>query len=171
MFKRLFNKEEKATKVWWDLWLGWCSTSGSVVKNPPASIEDLRDVRSIPGSGRCPGRGHGKPFQYSCLENPLDRGAKLAKSWTRLTDSTRTHTCVRAHIHTHTHTHTHGWDKEVRIRHEKTCAIYYMSWSFPSLENFFPNFKILLFFLICACVFVNVHVCVSQEQYFMLCLI
>ena len=80
-------------------------------------------------------------------------------------------TRVCAHTYTHTRTHTHGWDKEVRIRHEKTCAIYYMSWSFPSLENFFPNFKILLFFLICACVFVNVHVCVSQEQYFMLCLI
>ena len=40
---------------------------------------------------------------------------------------THSHVCARAHTHTHTHTHTHGWDKEVRIRHEKTCAIYYMS--------------------------------------------
>ena len=41
-----------------------------VVKNLPASAGDLRDVSSIPGSGRSPGAGHGNPFQYSCLENP-----------------------------------------------------------------------------------------------------
>ena len=33
------------------------------------------DVGSIPGSGRCPGEGNGNPLQYSCLENPMDRGA------------------------------------------------------------------------------------------------
>ena len=33
------------------------------------------DVGSIPGSGRFPGEGNGNPFQYSCLENPMDRGA------------------------------------------------------------------------------------------------
>ena len=49
---------------------------------------------SIPGSGRSPGGGHGNPFQYSCLENPHDRGdwratvQGVAKSWTRLSDST-----------------------------------------------------------------------------------
>ena len=41
-----------------------------MVKNPPASI---RDVGSIPGSGRSPGGGNGNPLQYSCLENPMDR--------------------------------------------------------------------------------------------------
>ena len=61
-----------------------------VVKNPPANAEDLRDVGSIPGSGRSPGGVHGKPLQYSCLENPMDRRAwqatvhRLAKSWTLL---------------------------------------------------------------------------------------
>ena len=45
---------------------------------------------SIPGSGRCPGGGHGNPLQYSCLENAMDRGAcwatvhRVAKSQTRL---------------------------------------------------------------------------------------
>ena len=79
---------------------------------------------------------------------------------------------AHTHMRAHTHTHTHGWDKEVRIRHEKTCAIYYKCPEVsPVWRVFFPTFKILLFFLICACVFVNVHVCVSQEQYFMLCLI
>ena len=40
-----------------------------VVKNPPANARDVRDIGSIPGLGRCPGEGHGNPFQYSCLEN------------------------------------------------------------------------------------------------------
>ena len=46
-----------------------------VVKNLPTNIGDVRDSDSIPGSGRSPGRGHGNPLQYSCLENPMDRGA------------------------------------------------------------------------------------------------
>ena len=40
-----------------------------VVKNPPVNAGDVRDVGSIPGSGRVPGGGHGNPLQYSCLEN------------------------------------------------------------------------------------------------------
>ena len=43
-----------------------------VVKNLPANAEDIRDVGLIPGSGRFPGGGHGNPFQYSCLEIPMD---------------------------------------------------------------------------------------------------
>ena len=46
-----------------------------VVKNPAANTGDTRDVGSIPGSGRFPGVGNGKPLQYSCLGNPVDRGA------------------------------------------------------------------------------------------------
>ena len=45
-----------------------------VVKNLTANAEDLRDAGSIPQSGRYPGGGHGNPFQYSCLGNPMDRG-------------------------------------------------------------------------------------------------
>ena len=45
------------------------------VKNPPANTEDIRDAGSIPGPGRCPGEGNGHPLQYSCLANPMDRGA------------------------------------------------------------------------------------------------
>ena len=47
----------------------------TVVKNPPANAGDARDTGSIPGSGRSPGVGNGTPLQYSCLENPMDRGA------------------------------------------------------------------------------------------------
>ena len=46
-----------------------------VVKNPPASLGDLRDVGSVLGSGRSPGEGYGNPLQYCCLENPMGRGA------------------------------------------------------------------------------------------------
>ena len=46
-----------------------------VVKNPSANAGDARDVSLIPGSGRSPGGGHDNPLQYSCLENPMDRGA------------------------------------------------------------------------------------------------
>ena len=61
-----------------------------VVKNPPANSGDTRDVGSIPGSGRSPGVGNGNSLQYSCLENPMHRGAwqamvqGVAKSWTLL---------------------------------------------------------------------------------------
>ena len=46
-----------------------------MVKNPPANAGDIRDMGSFPGSGRSPGEGNGSPLQYSCLENPMDRGA------------------------------------------------------------------------------------------------
>ena len=49
--------------------------SGSVVKNSPTNAGDIRDAGPIPGSGTSPGEGHGNPLQYSCLGNPMDRGA------------------------------------------------------------------------------------------------
>ena len=69
----------------------WTSLVVLVVKTPSVNVGDIRDVGSIPGPGRSPGEGHGNPLQYSCLENPLDRGAwratvhMVSKSWTRLT--------------------------------------------------------------------------------------
>ena len=48
---------------------------GSVVKNPPANERDAGDAGSIPGSGRSPGKGNDNPLQYSCLGNPMLRGA------------------------------------------------------------------------------------------------
>ena len=46
-----------------------------VVKNPPAHAGDAGEVGSIPEFGKFCGRGNGNPLQYSCLENPMDRGA------------------------------------------------------------------------------------------------
>ena len=48
------------------------------IKNLLANAGDIRDVGLIPGSGRSPGEGHGNLLQYSCLENPMDRGASWA---------------------------------------------------------------------------------------------
>ena len=47
----------------------------SVVKNPSANAGDIGDMGSVPGSGRSSGAGNGNPVQYSCLENPMARGA------------------------------------------------------------------------------------------------
>ena len=61
-----------------------------MVKSLPAKAGDIRDASSIPGSGRSPGEGHGNPLHYSCLENPMVKGAwraivhKVAKGQTRL---------------------------------------------------------------------------------------
>ena len=46
-----------------------------MVKNLPVNAGYTRDVGLIPGSGKSPGEGNGNPLQYSCLENPMDRGS------------------------------------------------------------------------------------------------
>ena len=69
-----------------------CFPGGSVVKNPPSNTEDIEDSGLVPGLGRCPRVGNGNPLQYSCLENPIDRGVwqatvlEAAKSQTGLSN-------------------------------------------------------------------------------------
>ena len=66
----------------------WASQMALVEKNLFAGAEDIRDAGLIAGSERSPGGGRGNPLQYSCLENPMDRGAwraivhKVTKSQT-----------------------------------------------------------------------------------------
>ena len=61
-------------------------------KRLPARAGDVREAGSVSGSGRSPGGGNGSPLKYSCLENPMDRGAgwstvlEVAQSQTRLSD-------------------------------------------------------------------------------------
>ena len=61
-----------------------------MVKTLLANADDIKDAGSIPELGRSPGEGNGNPLQYSCLGNPMDRGAwwatvhRVAKSWTQL---------------------------------------------------------------------------------------
>ena len=59
-----------------------CFSKGLLeVKNLPVSAGDARDMGLIPGSGRSPRIGNGNPLQYSCLENPMDRGAWYPVAW------------------------------------------------------------------------------------------
>ena len=70
--------------------MDWGFPSGAVVKNLRDYAGDARDAGSISGFGRSPGGGNGNPLQYSCLENPMDRGVwwttvhGIAKSQTLL---------------------------------------------------------------------------------------
>ena len=61
-----------------------------VVKDPPSNAGDARDAGSIPGSRRSLGEGNGSPLQYSCLENPMDRGAWRAT----VHGDTKSQTCL-----------------------------------------------------------------------------
>ena len=78
-----------------------------MVKNLPANAGDIRDVGLIPGLGRSPGGRHGNPLQYSCLENPMDRGAWWAAVH-RIAESDPTEACMHActYILTNIDTHT-----------------------------------------------------------------
>ena len=75
------------------------------------------ETDSLPGSGWSPAGGHGNPLQYSCLENPMDRGAwwatvhRVTKSQTRLKRLSM-HAC----IHPHTQTHSH-WIEQLTLNH------------------------------------------------------
>ena len=72
------------------MYIHWGFPGGSVGKNPPANAGDAGDASWILGLGRSPGEGNGIPLQYSCLENPTDRGAwqaivhRVTKSRTQL---------------------------------------------------------------------------------------
>ena len=72
-----------------------------MVKNLPANAGEIGEAGSVPGSGRSPGGGNGNPLQYSCLENPADRGAwraavpGITESRTQLTE------------------HTHAWGRSI----------------------------------------------------------
>ena len=97
---------------------------GSVVKNPPASAGDSGSITRL---GRSPGEGNGNPLQYSCLGNPMDRGAWQAtvrgatKSWAQLSDWAYTPKpvgqmltgtlCFRA-AHSQLRKQNQGWNRE-----------------------------------------------------------
>ena len=83
----------------WNIHIKFVLTFGAsqvvlVVKNMPGNATDIRDKSSIPGLGRSHGRGNGSPLQYSCLKNPMDRGAW----WTIVHSVTKSQTWQNIHI-------------------------------------------------------------------------
>ena len=106
----------------------------------------LRDADLIPGSGRSLGGGHGNLLQYSCLENPMGRGAwwatvhRVARSQTRLKQlHTHTHTHTRTHTRTHTHLTQHSNSLKERVQWARTkkwlspVSQFCMSWNITGL--------------------------------------
>ena len=85
----MVNFQEEEAHCDQGLCMNRASLLAQMVKNSPANA---RDPGSVPGLGRFPGEGKGYPLQYSCLENPMDRGAWWAtvhgvpKSWTQLSE-------------------------------------------------------------------------------------
>ena len=77
-----------------------------MVRTPTANA---RNEGLILVSGRSPGEGHGNPLQYSCLENPMDRGAWWATVHGVTESQTQLSVPAHAYTHTHTHTHTHSY--------------------------------------------------------------
>ena len=78
-----------------------------LIKNLPTIVGDAGDTGLIPGSGRSPGGGHGNPLLYSCLENPMDRGAW----WAMVHRVAKSRTCE----HTDTHLHNPGKSLFIKI--------------------------------------------------------
>ena len=94
----------------------WAFQVVLVVKNPPVSAGNIRNVGLIPGSGSSPRGGHGNWFQYSCLGNPMDRGTW----WATVMELQRVgHDWSDLHTQTHTHRglkpvlcdNLEGWDE------------------------------------------------------------
>ena len=90
--------------------LGKGFPGGSVVKYPPANAGDAGDSGLMPGSGRSPGEGNGNPLQYSCLGNPMNRGAW----WATVHGVTKSHT-------EHAHTWKCGGTCVVCVLGEESC--------------------------------------------------
>ena len=132
----------------------------AVVKNPPASVGDIRDMGSILKLGRSPGVGNGNPLQYSCLENPMDRRAwgptvhRVAEESDRTEQLTnnfvwrssapllsaaplvhlpglQSWVCARARAHTHTHTHTHLPQRPCQNIHPRGLLL----WATPEFDS------------------------------------
>ena len=74
-FNTKVKKKKKRKTINWSLCKPLDFPGGSVAKEATHNAGDAGIMGSIPGSGRSPGEGYSNPLEYSCLENPMDRGA------------------------------------------------------------------------------------------------
>ena len=131
-----------------------------MVKKLPANAVDVREVGSIPGSGRSPGGGHGNPLQYSCLENPMDRGAWRAN----------VHSIGESDMTTIQHTHS--------VNHHKSsyCMSLYNCPSSPisvtteacsllvNINLFSVSMSLFCFHFVCLFLFFRFHILVKSHS-------
>ena len=112
---------------------------GSVVKNPPTNAGDIRDESSICGSGKSSGGGYGYPFQFSCLENSMDREAWRAT----------VHGVAKTGQLTHTYTHTYfHWKYSCRVslwKYHSIHSTHKHSYNFRHEDSLKPQLLLLLF--------------------------
>ena len=118
------HSQKKKTKTTMPAWSKWHLKyrlnvyvgfwGGSVVKNPPTNTGD---TGSIPGSGRFSGEGNGNPFQYSCLGNPMDRGAWGAT----VHGITKSRTWLST---IHKWKDTYNWIRKVNNQNRSDCTLY-----------------------------------------------
>ena len=90
-------------------------------KESACNVGAAGDASSIPGLGRSPGGGHGNPLQYSCQDNPMDRGTSSAAvhGVAKELDTTES---ARTHTHTHTHRLTYTPTQETKIPYALWCG-------------------------------------------------
>ena len=104
-------------------------------KYPPTNA---RDSGSIPGLGRSPGEGNGNPLQYSCLDNPMDRGAwGLQPMGSQRVGCDWAHTCTHAHTHVRVRTHT----ADLQCCVSFTCTAKWVSYIYTYMHSFFRFFS------------------------------
>ena len=93
----------------------WGFSGSSVVKIPPASAGDARDTDLIPGLGRSPAEGNGNPFQYSCLENPVERSLAGYSPWGHEDLDMTEHVCVYVIICIYAHLRIYNFLSIVKV--------------------------------------------------------
>ena len=114
-----------------------------VVKNSPVNAGDIREAGSIPGLGRFPGGGHGNPLQYSCLKNPMDRGAwwayGVAKSQTELKQQHRSLKCALTSLAPRREPRFAKKQTQKRLKslsHFRQCSFFFRLFFFFDGDNF-----------------------------------
>ena len=116
-----------------------------MVKNLAVNAGDTRQVGSIPGLGSSPREENGSPLQYSCLKNPMDRGAW----WVKVCGVTESDTTEITHVHTHTHTPI---DTYIHTTHMHS-SIHHLS----SPLSIYPCIRTFSYPCIHACILLCIH--------------
>ena len=108
-----------------------------VVKNPPANAGDVRDGGSVPGLGRLPGGRHDNPLQYSCLKNPMDRGAWSA-TFCGVRQSRTRPKWLSTHAQTQNSSGQHSLQREL-VPSRQWLSVYASILSSPFIHELLPS--------------------------------